>query len=154
MRDLDPSELPRADSPCRQPEVVWVKDVIDGDTLKIEGKWGGESVRMTGINAPEMDWNQQNHDCWAEEARAALEEAVLEKWVWLSFDQECEDNFDRTLAYVHRGVDIEGFVQRSLLREGHVQAYKVNPNNHFASLFSADESYAEREELGQWKSCP
>ena len=66
---------------------------------------------------------------------------------------QCEDDYDRSLAYVHRGVSIEDFTQRALLRNGHAEAYRVNPNTHFHSLFQADESYAKREELGLWGDC-
>jgi micrococcal nuclease len=153
LRDLNPDSLPQTSSPCREAEVVWVKSVVDGDTIKVEGKWGGETVRLIGIDTPEMDWDGNHHECWAEEALAALHELVFEKWVWLSFDQECEDDYERTLAYVHRGTGIEDFTQRALLRNGHAEAFKVNPNSHFHSLFSADESYASGEEIGLWKDC-
>jgi micrococcal nuclease len=154
IRDLDARSLPQTDSPCRTPEVVFVKDVLDGDTLKVEGKWGGETVRLIGINTPEMNYDTQSPECWAQEALSALETQVKDKWVWLSFDKECEDHFERTLAYVHRGTEIEDFSQRALLRGGHAQAYKVNPNKHFHSLFSADENYAKNQNNGQWGGCP
>ena len=121
--------------------------------MRAEGKWGGETVRLIGIDASEMDWDKQNHDCWAEEARTALEDLLLDEWVWLLFDKECQDPFDRTLAYAHRGPEIEDFVQRYLLRSGQVEAYRVQPNIAFETLFSADESFAIREEMGRWNAC-
>ena len=153
IRDLDPSTFPKVEDPCREAEVFRVKEVLDGDTLRVEGKWGGETVRLIGINASEMDWTNNNHDCWAEEARRALEDLLLNEWVWLLFDTECEDPFDRTLAYAHRGPDIEDFVQRHLLRSGHVESFRVQPNVAFETLFSADESFAKREEVGLWNAC-
>ena len=153
IRDLDPSQFPSAPSPCREAEAFRVKEVLDGDTLRVEGKWGGETVRLIGIDASEMDWNSNNHDCWAEEARSALEDLLLDEWIWLLFDEECEDPFDRTLAYAHRGYEVEDFVQRSLLRSGQVQASRVAPNVAFETLFSADESFASREENGLWGAC-
>ena len=153
IRDLDPSAFPSAQEACREAEVFRVKEVLDGDTLRVEGKWGGETVRLIGINAAEMDWNGGSHDCWAEEARTALEDLLLNEWVWLLFDKECEDPFDRTLAYAHRGPAIEDFVQRYLLRNGHAESFRVQPNVWFETLFSADESYAKREEVGLWNAC-
>ena len=41
VRDLDPDSLPDTAAPCRAPELVYVKEVYDGDTIKVEGKWGG-----------------------------------------------------------------------------------------------------------------
>jgi endonuclease YncB( thermonuclease family) len=154
IRDLDPSVLPSSPDPCRAPEVVLVKEIIDGDTLKVEGKWGGETVRLIGIDTPEMNYDNNAPECWAPEALAALEELLLDKWAWLAFDTECEDHFDRTLAYVHRGTEITDFIQRSLLRDGHAEAFKVNPNNNFHPLFEADESYADGKDLGMWGNCP
>jgi micrococcal nuclease len=153
IRDLDASTLPQTDSPCRDAEVVLVKEILDGDTLKVEGKWGGETVRLIGIDTPEMNYDTQSPECWAQEALVALEEQVVDKWVWLSFDEECEDHFERTLAYAHRGIEMEDFIQRTLLRNGHAEAFKVNPNKHFHSLFSADENYAKNQDLGQWSAC-
>lgn len=153
VKELDPADFPAATDSCREPELFWVKDVVDGDTIRVEGKWGGETVRLIGINAPEMDWETQNHSCWAPEATEALQSLLFEQWVWLLFDEECEDDFGRTLAYAHRGSTIEDFVQRKLLRDGHAQAYKVQPNSHFHAIFSADESYASKEKNGQWDAC-
>ena len=154
IRDLDPDSLPSTTSPCRDPELVYVKEVYDGDTIKVEGKWGGESVRLIGIDTAEMDWQSNQHECWAKEAMDALSNQTLSKWVWLSFDKDCEDDFDRSLAYVHRGTAIEDFVQRALLRSGHAESYHINPNTHHKSLFEADESFAKREDLGRWGACP
>ena len=153
IRDLDPSLLPTTDNPCREPEVVFAKEITDGDTIKVEGKWGGERIRLTGINAPEMNWNTNDPDCWASESMDSLRDMVLDKWVWLTFDKECEDDFERTLAYVHRGTEIEQFVQRSLLRNGHAEAFRVNPNTHFASVFEADERDAFEKQRGLWGAC-
>lgn len=154
VRDLDPDKLPSTATPCRSPELMYVKEVFDGDTIKVEGKWGGESVRLIGIDTSEMDWQSNQHECWAKEAMDAISEKILQKWVWLTFDATCEDDFDRTLAYVHRDTDIEGFIQRSLLRAGHAESYHINPNTHHKALFEADESFAKREDLGRWGACP
>ena len=153
VKDLDPSSFPNADDACREPELFWVKDVLDGDTIRVEGKWGGETVRLIGINAPEMDWDTQAHDCWGQEALNALQTTVLNQWVWLLFDENCEDDFGRTLAYVHRGSKLEDFIQRALIRNGHVEAYKVKPNDHFETLFNADETFARNENNGLWGKC-
>ena len=42
---------------------------------------------------------------------------IEDKRVWLTFDAECKDGYDRTLAYVHRGLETNDFAQRLLLRE-------------------------------------
>ena len=60
---------------------------------------------------------------------------VKGKQVWLTFDAECEDHFGRTLAYVHTSVEVNGFIQRLMLRDGWASAYSVDTNVSFRTLF-------------------
>jgi micrococcal nuclease len=147
---LDPAELPRADSPCREPEVVSVDWVVDGDTAWVMGEGGSEKVRFTGIDAPET---YEEADCWGEEASAFVKQELQGKYVWMTFDEECQDHYERTLAYLHTGTDTEDFFQRRLLREGWVTAYTVPPNDSFEDLFAQDEQVARQAGEGLWSAC-
>jgi micrococcal nuclease len=147
---IDPADLPLADSPCREPELVFVDWVVDGDTAWVEGAHGSEKVRFIGIDAPET---YGGADCWGEEASAFVKQEIQGKHLWMTFDAECQDHYERTLAYLHTDTGTEGFFQRRLLRGGWVTAYTVRPNDSFEDLFAQDEEVARQAGEGLWTAC-
>jgi len=149
--DVDATTLGAGPNPCREPVLGRVYSVIDGDTIKVETGRGMERVRLIGIDAPEVDHSGPDDECYGEEATEFLEERINEKLVWLTFDSECDDHYDRTLAYVHTH---EAFIQRSLLESGMVSAYRVSPNTSFSTAFQADEDTARAMDVGMWGACP
>ena len=151
IENIDSSTLPSGDSPCRQPVLGRVREITDGDTFKAETGRGVERVRMIGIDTPEVDHNGPDDECFGEEASDYLAALIDGDLVWLTFDSECDDQYDRTLAYVHT---MAGFVQRSVLQAGMATAYRVLPNTSFSGLFDADESEARSAGIGMWGECP
>ena len=148
--DLDGDMLDAGQNPCRNPVLGRVQEVIDGDTIKVETGRGVERVRLIGIDAPEVDHTGPDDDCYGEEASSFLEGLIDDKMVWLTFDAECDDHYDRTLAYVHTH---EAFIQRALLQDGMVSSYRVSPNTSFASLFDSDEDASRLRGAGMWGAC-
>src|SRR5690606_31224693 len=71
-----------------------VAAVIDGDTIELST---GERVRYLMIDAPELSGGAE---CYGPEARDLNTELVLGKDIELRYDVECEDRYDRLLAYV------------------------------------------------------
>ena len=150
---IDPSSLAAGSSPCREPVYGQVQRVTDGDTITVLTGRGEERVRLIGIDAPEVDHDGSDDECWAEEAADFVHDTLQGEGVWLTFDAECEDHFDRTLAYVHNGLGERGFFQRALLLEGWVEAFSVAPNTTHASQFELDEEYAQGAGNGLWSAC-
>lgn len=130
-----------------------VVEVTDGDTIKVRTGRGVERVRLIGIDTPEVDHSGPDDECFGEEAKAFLTAMIDDKRVWLTFDAECKDGYDRTLAYVHRGVETNDFVQRLLLRGGWATAYAVSPNVSLREMFEADEAAARSASEGLWGEC-
>ncbi len=151
--EIDGSTLPAGSTPCRDPVKGEVVDVIDGDTIKVETGRGVERVRLIGIDTPEVDHSGPYDECFGEESKAFLSAMVGDRRVWLTFDVECEDQYDRTLAYVHRGIETNEFVQRLLLRGGWAEAYAVSPNVSLRETFEADEAVAREAAEGMWGEC-
>ena len=147
---MDPSGLPSGQEPCRDPVLGRVQEITDGDTFKVQTGRGVERVRMIGIDTPEVDHSGPDDECFANEASVFLDEKIGERLVWLTFDAECDDRYDRTLAYVHT---IDGFIQRDVLRAGMGFAFAVSPNDSFSGTFSADESTARSTGVGLWGEC-
>ena len=150
IENIDPESLPAGPSPCRGPVLGLVVDITDGDTIKVETGRGRERVRLIGIDTPEIDHSGPDDECFAEEARSFLSEKIANDRVWLTFDAECDDAYDRTLAYVHTE---DLFVQRGLLQAGMASAYSVSPNTAFADTFYSDEGAARADRAGMWGEC-
>ena len=128
---------------------VQVARVVDGDTLKLGD---GRSVRVLGINAPEMQRRGQPGQALALEAKRAAEQfvAAAEGRVLLGFEQQQRDHYDRFLAHVYntRGQSLAV----SLLRQGLVFPIAVPPNVAQAGCLFAVQEAARQQGLGVWGS--
>ncbi len=155
VRYVDPSTLSAGNTPCRAPVLVHVTSVVDGDTFHATGVSGAfnGTVRIIGIDAPEIAHDGMPQDCYGPQAQSFTRQ-LDEHLVWLTFDTECFDRFDRVLAYVHTGPDEGGFWERQLLRRGLATTLSIAPNVTFEPTFEADESRAASANAGLWGSCP
>ncbi|MFT5683945.1 MAG: micrococcal nuclease [Myxococcota bacterium] len=153
IADIDPDTLPEGDSPCREPELVFVYAAIDGDTIHVDSSLGEESIRMIGVDTPEVGWNGDPSDCYGQEAQAFTRNALEDTEVWLTFDGTCTDIYDRTLAYVHVGSGDQDFFERQLLRGGYGWDYPWSGTDTFEDTFAQDAWHAESEGEGLWSTC-
>lgn len=152
LRALDPATLPAGPNPCREPQLARVVEAVDGDTVHITriGDSGWESVRIIGVDTPET-WGTT--ECYGQEAKDFTREALDDRLVWLTFDGDCEDNFDRTLAYVHLGADEGCFFERLLLRGGFADTMTFSATSTWAGTFHDDADWAEDQAVGLWEAC-
>lgn len=157
IRGVQPSTLPQGPEPCREPALMRVTYVYDGDTFFAEPDGGGaeEKVRIIGLDTPELAYEDDPAECYGSEAGQYLNSLIGGELVWLSFDYLCADDYDRTLAYVHRGLSEADFINRNLLRSGYAEAYPWDDGltNTFDEVFAADEAAARAEGLGLWGAC-
>jgi micrococcal nuclease len=146
---LDPTTLPEGDNPCRGPVEFFVDVVFDGDTVwgRVDG--ADRSIRLIGYDAPETYMDE----CWSSEATDALEFFSEDKWVWLTFDEECEDDYGRLLAYIHTQDEVSLFVNEQMLLLGEGWQMTISPNDTFMDRFHKAESYAIAKGLGLWGEC-
>ncbi len=133
-------------SPCG-PTSAKVKRAIDGDTLELES---GQKIRLLLVNTPEVT-NGKN-ECFGQEALTFTTAFVEGKSAALSYDEnECEDRFDRLLAYVSVG---GAELNRELVGQGFACAYYVAPTGASRRTeFETLESVAKTERRGLWGSC-
>jgi len=130
---------------CGPTEATVVR-VVDGDTVELEG---GERVRYIGVDTPESTGGAT--DCYGQEAKTKNEELVEGKTVKLEYDVECEDRFDRLLAYVSVGGDE---VNRRLVAEGFACTLFIPPNGESRqSEYRALEVQAQQQGTGLWGAC-
>lgn len=126
---------------------VSVQRVVDGDTLKLVD---GRSVRLIGINAPELAHHGRNVEPFAEAARRRLQALVNQSGGRLSLQlgSEPRDHYGRTLAhaYARGGENLEA----RLLAEGLGYLVAVAPNAALVVCQQAAERVARAARLGLW----
>ena len=119
-----------------------VSRVIDGDTLELRG---GKRVRLIGINTPELDDTQQA--AFATEARGYLRGLAEGKKVRLEYDQDKEDMYDRTLAYLY--LQDGTFINAEIVKQGYSEVYTAYPFKYLKE-FQAYEKQAKEARKGIW----
>lgn len=95
-----------------------VTRVIDGDTFEAVSSGDTLTVRLIGIDAPEIN----KKECFADEAKELLRQLLEGKTVRLESDstQREFDRYDRRLAYVWLG---EELINARLIEEGYAYEF-------------------------------
>lgn len=123
------------------PETAMVTQVIDGDTITIEG---GYRVRYIGIDTPEVHPELEDFGMEAWQANRQLVEG---KKVRLERDVSETDKYGRLLRYVFAG-DI--FVNGELVRQGLAQAKAYPPDTRYQDYLEQMEAEAKEAGRGIW----
>ena len=107
--------------------------VIDGDTIvvTVEGERGERMVRYLGIDAPERGKDEEPGEEAFEYNRALVEG----KTVWLEFDKQRKDKYDRLLAYVYLDPLKLSMVNAIFLSQGYATLMIIPPNVKYADQF-------------------
>ena len=134
-------------SPSIQLEEVTLKRVVDGDTIIVLNKNKEElRVRLIGIDTPESvhpdaDKNTVDGQLASDYTKSQLKKGQI---LYLEFDEEPQDKYGRTLAYVwinHQvdSTNIEDIAKNmynaKLIADGYAVAKKFPPNTKYAELF-------------------
>ncbi|MCK5581197.1 MAG: thermonuclease family protein [Candidatus Omnitrophica bacterium] len=165
-----------------------VVKVFDGDTIKLAN---GEKVRLIGIDCPEAyDSDKLRRDVkktgksmreiqmMGKKAGVFTKELVSGEKVFLEFDQEQRDRYNRLLAYVwieipsytyssEKGLPeyydtkvLENewgypaeylFLNTTIVRAGYAEPMTIPPNNKYAHLFKSFYREARVERRGLWQ---
>ena len=128
------SDLPTG---SRADDALWeTVEVIDGDTIRVRGPDGEQTVRMIGINAPERG------ECFYDDASAALRFSLGDRDLRLVRDVSEVDQYGRLLRYVELpdGTDVGAqLVQGGFARSHHYEP-DVSRNSEYDELQSAAEA--------------
>jgi len=118
-----------------------VTSVVDGDTIHVQLGATNESVRLIGMDAPEMgeDFSQQ--------AKDALTNLVGGKTVRLEPDVDIRDQYGRLLAYVWLGTTM---ANAEIVRQGLATVYTVPPDVKYVDLLTAAQNEAKAAKRGIW----
>lgn len=125
-----------------------VAQVIDGDTLRLVD---GRSVRLIGINAPELAHDGRAAEPFAEQARQRLLQLVQRSGERIRLEPGVQprDHYGRTLASVF---DLDGRnLEAQLLAEGLAYQVAIAPNTPLLECQREAERQAREAALGLWQ---
>jgi micrococcal nuclease len=129
-----------------------VTEVIDGDTIIVRAGGQRETVRLLGVDTPEVKHPTKPAECFGKEA-SSFTAALLPPGtgVRLERDTEERDVFGRLLAHVFRSDGL--FVNRELIAHGYAAVLVIPPNQAYSSELRAAERQARAEGRGLWGAC-
>jgi micrococcal nuclease len=119
-------------------KIFYVDEVIDGDTFSTTS---GETVRMLGINTPEID------RYYYDEARDMLDIMICGKQVILERDITERDRYGRLLRYVYTD---DLFINLEMVRRGYANVYTLPPDIRYVEDLLEAERSARKNEFGLW----
>lgn len=124
-----------------------VVEVVDGDTVRLDD---GNTVRLVGIQTPEMGLPDSEPEPFASEAREALVALALDRRVGLAYgDGRRRDRWDRLLAHLVR-TDDGCWLQGALLEAGLAMVYSFRDNRTAVAAMLAHERRARARHRGLW----
>lgn len=126
-----------------------VEKVIDGDTITIDYNGQSERVRLIGVDTPETDDPDKKLRASAKRATKFTQRLLGKRSVYLRFDQDKRDRYNRLLAYVYRAPD-GLFVNIELIQQGYGYALVKYPFRH-KDLFQHYEAQARKARMGIWR---
>jgi micrococcal nuclease len=128
-----------------------VVEVIDGDTIKAEIDGKVESVRLIGIDTPEIAGPYAKEECFGNEASLRTKELLNGKKVFLVPDDSVSDRdkYGRLLRYVF--LPDGKFVNAELVKDGYAFNYAYE-NFQYLDHFNNLEKQAKEVRSGLWAS--
>lgn len=131
-------------------ELVKVTKIVDGDTIKVEINNQIETVRLIGIDTPEIKDPRKTVQCFGKEASNKTKELLENKMVRLEADstQTDRDKYSRLLRYVY--LTDGTFINKKLIEEGFAFEYTYQIPYIYQAEFKAAQKLAETNNLGLW----
>ena len=135
-----------------------VTRVVDGDTAEITVDGTKRRVRFLGVDTPETVHPNKPVQYFGPEASAFTKQTLTGKRVWLEYDKNPQDRYNRHLAYIWTAKPktiTDETMRRDmfnarLLLGGYGKVMIIKPNNRYARQFAAYESEARNARRGVW----
>ena len=133
----------------KMPALYKVVEVIDGDTIRVEMNNKTDTVRLLGINTPEVENPYKHQECFGSEASKKTKKLLEGKMVYLLADPQSSDRgrYGRLLRYVF--LSNGEFINADLIKEGYACNYIYEPFQ-FMKYFDYLEKKAQKSRLGLW----
>lgn len=122
-------------------QAVEVVSVVDGDTIHVLDTAGNRlTVRVIGIDCPEMGRDSQAAEPWAEEAKARTAALLLDQTVFMEQDHSETDQYGRLLRYIW--LEQPEKITESTVCAWNLSAILMAEGLAVPVVFGADDKYA------------
>ena len=131
---------------------------VDGDTAVVKVDGQERRVRLLGVDTPETVHPNKPVQFYGKEASNFTKESLNGKRVWLEYDSNPQDRYNRHLAYVwlanpktiNESTIRESMFNARLLLGGYAKVMIIKPNKRYEAEFRKFESEARQAKLGVW----
>ena len=131
---------------------------VDGDTAVVRVDGQERRVRLLGVDTPETVHPTKPVQFYGKEASNFTKESLNGKRVWLEYDANPQDRYNRHLAYVwlanpktiNEASIRESMFNARLLLGGYAKVMIIKPNKRYEAVFRKLESEARQAKLGVW----
>jgi micrococcal nuclease len=130
---------------------VRVIRVVDGDTFHVFRGGRDVTIRLIGIDTPEVGWYGGDAECYGSNAGLFLRRLLDGERVRLEFDAERIDPYGRTLAYGY--LEDGRMLNLLLVRRGYAQVTIYEPNDRHEPALSRAQAAARVDGRGLWSAC-
>lgn len=129
-----------------------VVSVTDGDTIRVQNGNKTESVRLIGIDTPELHDTRTGVQCFGVEAAGYVREQLNGATVKLVPDptQQNRDKYDRLLRYVFLSDGTH--INQKIIAEGYGFEYTYSVPYRYRTEFIAAQSNAKNSQKGLWSA--
>jgi micrococcal nuclease len=132
-----------------------VVDVIDGDTMIADIQGHEVTLRLIGIDTPEVVDHRKPVQCYGSEASAEGKRLLNQQFITIQKDplKPDYDLYGRVLAYVTQSGSTTTY-NEYMLKNGYAREYTYNHEPYSAQAeFRADEAEAREHKIGLWGKC-
>lgn len=127
-----------------------VSRVIDGDTVKVFLHNETVTVRLIGIDTPEIDEKRAQIECYGMEASERAKVLLTGKNVYLEIDesQADRDRYGRLLRYIW--LDDGTNINEKMIADGYAYEYTYDIPYKYQTAFKNAQLTAQKEKRGLW----
>lgn len=145
-----PAPPPTSTPPAPALPLVTVAEVVDGDTIKLQLAGRMESIRIIGIDTPEVVDPRQPVQCFGREASTKATELLSGQQVRLIPDptQGERDGYGRLLRYVERGDGLDFGLW--MIENGYAHEYTYNIPYQRQAAYKTAYRQAREKNAGLW----
>ena len=130
-----------------------VVQVFDGETFRIDlGADGMKTVRLIGIDAPEVGHPVDGVECYGSEAMAHLIALTAGKTVYLSRETNPSNRYGQFLRYAYTE-DPYTFLNAEMLKHGTATVDDQSPAEAYGPTFLVLQRFGQVYEAGVWGAC-
>ncbi|MBR0315366.1 MAG: thermonuclease family protein [Synergistaceae bacterium] len=137
-----------------------VSRVVDGDTMSVIVGNEERRVRFLGVDTPETVHPNKPVQYYGKEASQFTKNSLTGKRIWLEYDKNPTDRYNRHLAYIwtskpnqiNESTMRENMFNARLLLDGYAKVMMIKPNTKYKELFEKFQNEAKSSKRGLWRN--